>query len=136
FFFFFFSSRRRHTRSKRDWSSDVCSSDLPVRDVLEALALERAEERDRHLRAGGRFALGQERLEPLALGRLQEPRVVVHAAGRSGRQDEGNGKGNREEQARTSLWGRCLRRPPLRRTPWAGSPRSRPRASRETAAAG
>src|SRR5207249_8768561 len=28
FVFFFFSSRRRHTRSKRDWSSDVCSSDL------------------------------------------------------------------------------------------------------------
>src|SRR5699024_11637344 len=27
-FSFFFSSRRRHTRSKRDWSSDVCSSDL------------------------------------------------------------------------------------------------------------
>src|SRR5438105_7719712 len=26
--FFFFSSRRRHTRSTRDWSSDVCSSDL------------------------------------------------------------------------------------------------------------
>src|SRR5699024_11605428 len=25
---FFFSSRRRHTRSKRDWSSDVCSSNL------------------------------------------------------------------------------------------------------------
>src|SRR5699024_10673160 len=28
--FYFFSSRRRHTRSKRDWSSDVCSSDLTV----------------------------------------------------------------------------------------------------------
>src|SRR5699024_7573954 len=28
---FFFSSRRRHTRSKRDWSSDVCSSDLIAR---------------------------------------------------------------------------------------------------------
>src|SRR5690606_41031243 len=28
FFFFFFSSRRRHTRFSRDWSSDVCSSDL------------------------------------------------------------------------------------------------------------
>src|SRR5206468_5407959 len=27
-FCFFFSSRRRHTRSDRDWSSDVCSSDL------------------------------------------------------------------------------------------------------------
>src|SRR5699024_11247466 len=25
---FFYASRRRHTRSKRDWSSDVCSSDL------------------------------------------------------------------------------------------------------------
>src|SRR6266498_4593880 len=30
-FFFFFSSRRRHTRCGRDWSSDVCSSDLPER---------------------------------------------------------------------------------------------------------
>src|SRR5436309_11152019 len=28
FIFFFFSSRRRHTRFSRDWSSDVCSSDL------------------------------------------------------------------------------------------------------------
>src|SRR6266542_3941891 len=28
--FFFFSSRRRHTRCYRDWSSDVCSSDLAV----------------------------------------------------------------------------------------------------------
>src|SRR5690606_40303532 len=27
-FVFFFSSRRRHTRFSRDWSSDVCSSDL------------------------------------------------------------------------------------------------------------
>src|SRR5699024_12084884 len=30
---FFFSSRRRHTRSKRDWSSDVCSSDLDVSKI-------------------------------------------------------------------------------------------------------
>src|SRR2546430_12930322 len=28
-YFFFFSSRRRHTRFDCDWSSDVCSSDLP-----------------------------------------------------------------------------------------------------------
>src|SRR5699024_11428614 len=34
-FFFFFSSRRRHTRSKRDWSSDVCSSDLLSAHVPE-----------------------------------------------------------------------------------------------------
>src|SRR5699024_11375046 len=31
---FFFSSRRRHTRSKRDWSSDVCSSDLGASSIL------------------------------------------------------------------------------------------------------
>src|SRR5699024_11438950 len=36
-YFFFFSSRRRHTRSKRDWSSDVCSSDL--KDKLLSLRL-------------------------------------------------------------------------------------------------
>src|SRR5438105_10399070 len=36
FRFFFFSSRRRHTRSTRDWSSDVCSSDLTL---YEAYAL-------------------------------------------------------------------------------------------------
>src|SRR5699024_4989166 len=30
----FFSSRRRHTRSKRDWSSDVCSSDLMKKEGL------------------------------------------------------------------------------------------------------
>src|SRR5438034_2273947 len=34
--FFFFSSRRRHTRSLCDWSSDVCSSDLPMNAVNAA----------------------------------------------------------------------------------------------------
>src|SRR5207245_6316479 len=39
---FFFSSRRRHTRCYRDWSSDVCSSDLHVvgmrcRDMFSVL---------------------------------------------------------------------------------------------------
>src|SRR5690606_39805949 len=29
YYIFFYSSRRRHTRFSRDWSSDVCSSDLP-----------------------------------------------------------------------------------------------------------
>src|SRR5690625_5775127 len=43
FYFFFFSSRRRHTRWPRDWSSDVCSSDLIVLlysgDVLTTYAV-------------------------------------------------------------------------------------------------
>src|SRR5207249_7468155 len=45
-FFFFFSSRRRHTRSKRDWSSDVCSSDLirKLRTNIEFMNM------DRHVR--------------------------------------------------------------------------------------
>src|SRR3712207_8925556 len=32
--YFFFSSRRRHTRYWRDWSSDVCSSDLEGMHVI------------------------------------------------------------------------------------------------------
>src|SRR5712692_4912981 len=36
-FFFFFSSRRRHTRWNCDWSSDVCSSDLPVSKAFDPL---------------------------------------------------------------------------------------------------
>src|SRR3712207_7643920 len=36
-YIFFFSSRRRHTRYWRDWSSDVCSSDLNRRSVVEQL---------------------------------------------------------------------------------------------------
>src|SRR5439155_12371709 len=55
FFDFFFSSRRRHTRWPRDWSSDVCSSDLeqgehgsgrPAR-VVEELPDVRRERADR-----------------------------------------------------------------------------------------
>src|SRR5205814_7842079 len=33
-FIFFFSSRRRHTRCLSDWSSDMCSSDLPMPDCF------------------------------------------------------------------------------------------------------
>src|SRR5437660_8187860 len=36
-FFFFFSSRRRHTRWPRDWSSDVCSSDLLLDVIAEGV---------------------------------------------------------------------------------------------------
>src|SRR5215467_9565585 len=35
-YFFFFSSRRRHTRLQGDWSSDVCSSDLPLLRAVNA----------------------------------------------------------------------------------------------------
>src|SRR6266576_2910475 len=58
-FFFFFSSRRRHTRSLRDWSSDVCSSDLALARQL------------RHLEcgAGGRRSDVDELVAHLAIDR-------------------------------------------------------------------
>src|SRR5215510_15717895 len=56
FFFFFFSSRRRHTRWPRDWSSDVCSSDLQLREAL----LSRDVARQRH--TGG--VANPERIDP------------------------------------------------------------------------
>src|SRR3989449_5098149 len=43
FFFFFFSSRRRHTRCSRDWSSDVCSSDLTVSPAMHQHVVRLAE---------------------------------------------------------------------------------------------
>src|SRR5438105_10329132 len=51
--FFFFSSRRRHTMSTRDWSSDVCSSDLGGLDQLVRARMPLAglpvdEQRNRH----------------------------------------------------------------------------------------
>src|SRR5438045_9436297 len=36
-FFFFFSRRRRHTRCLSDWSSDVCSSDLPMKIIMTSV---------------------------------------------------------------------------------------------------
>src|SRR5699024_11996515 len=37
---FFISSRRRHTISKRDWSSDVCSSDLTVFNLTGTVTMD------------------------------------------------------------------------------------------------
>src|SRR3989440_2788831 len=45
-YFFFFSSRRRHTRSDRDWSSDVCSSDLRVQQRRVVIGPELARRAD------------------------------------------------------------------------------------------
>src|SRR6267143_4933758 len=61
--FFFFSSRRRHTSWNCDWSSDVCSSDLPAQGrrapELAVIAAARVEADDERRRAD----LRRERLE-------------------------------------------------------------------------
>src|SRR5690606_40887667 len=56
-FFFFFSSRRRHTRFSRDWSSDVCSSDLLLFRAASVPAL-----RGSHGQHGGLAARDRSRL--------------------------------------------------------------------------
>src|SRR5699024_11432524 len=50
---FFFSSRRRHTRSKRDWSSDVCSSDLGDGHALRQVVQPDDQRRQHSAVAGG-----------------------------------------------------------------------------------
>src|SRR5699024_11769276 len=87
FFVFFFSSRRRHTRSKRDWSSDVCSSDLP------------------RLRLRRRAQLGRERLERLELV-IRERR---HPPGNAATVLHGDGaeRVNRSEERRVGKEGRA-----------------------------
>src|SRR5439155_17284487 len=64
-FVFFFSSRRRHTRWPRDWSSDVCSSDLGSADELPR-------------RRGAAFGGGRRRRHGLRrLERLPVPQRVL-----------------------------------------------------------
>src|SRR6266852_3191399 len=72
-FFFFFSSRRRHTRCYRDWSSDVCSSDLvnglareKARPLLERIARLAAEADERREVATHALAGSLRGLAPLA----------------------------------------------------------------------
>src|SRR2546421_8976139 len=68
-FFFFFSSRRRHTRSDRDWSSDVCSSDLAVVEHLQDEAAEGGGARRRVGRGGRRDRKKREQAIAQEIGR-------------------------------------------------------------------
>src|SRR5256884_5781357 len=90
-YFFFFSSRRRHTRCSRDWSSDVCSSDLGRAPPEPGHSLSRP------------AAPGAARLDLLQVGRLrkqsQRQVLLTHAKGSqaaSGRSRrlESNGRSN------------------------------------------
>src|SRR2546429_3490578 len=71
FLLFFFSSRRRHTRCSRDWSSDVCSSDLSNSSERFLLAPAGF---GRSVQIGGR-SLDAPALSPTAGIRSEERRV-------------------------------------------------------------
>src|SRR3712207_4446038 len=58
--FFFFSSRRRHTRYWRDWSSDVCSSDLKVGDKVVVDVDPREHNTTPHRRFHGKIGIIEE----------------------------------------------------------------------------
>src|SRR3712207_9082623 len=110
--FFFFSSRRRHTRYWRDWSSDVCSSDLLLGrldrgvDILDQLDLRLLDEAVQVLDVGlvevdlgkgvsnlgvrqhaGLLALGEEELDLLELlkFRYRHPVPITLEWGRASR---------------------------------------------------
>src|SRR3712207_8085799 len=77
-YFFFFSSRRRHTRYWRDWSSDVCSSDLGeglgTRGILRARgggSYSSESRRGKGATAGTRLASGPGRSHAERGGRLR-----------------------------------------------------------------
>src|SRR5690606_40796609 len=87
---FFFSSRRRHTRFSRDWSSDVCSSDLvPLTDLDEQRKFVSAMRESRHstnrLRAAitKQLALLAERRQALITAAVTGQFDVSTASGRN-----------------------------------------------------
>src|SRR5690349_22114065 len=67
-FFFFFSSRRRHTRSLRDWSSDVCSSDLTEADLTN----------DPFIRPRGAEGATFQNIAPIGLINMKDLAVGCH----------------------------------------------------------
>src|SRR5690606_40275416 len=78
---FFFSSRRRHTRFSRDWSSDVCSSDLAAgkrTGMYTSPHLVRLGERvqvDRTILSESEIMAYVDELKPVAEARSEERRV-------------------------------------------------------------
>src|SRR5439155_9908945 len=84
---FFFSSRRRHTRWPRDWSSDVCSSDLKPAFAAICFIVRRAlEEPTKQIAANAGFEGGVvvEKVRSLEIGRAScRERVEISGVGES-----------------------------------------------------
>src|SRR5690349_24405510 len=100
-YIFFFSSRRRHTRSLRDWSSDVCSSDL-LSTCGERIACVAA--RTKELREHGAAFLREH--ARAHLGAVIEPRVQIGRASCRERVTIGGGRVMVKSKVRqaTKMW--------------------------------
>src|SRR5207253_3599248 len=98
--YFFFSSRRRHTRWPRDWSSDVCSSDLVPNNTVHLTGaqassalklLEALEDHDDVQNVSANLDVDPAELEKLSAARSEERRVgksVGRAGGRTRRKEK------------------------------------------------
>src|SRR2546430_3623370 len=79
--FFFFSSRRRHTRFDCDWSSDVCSSDLPSEGRRDCAAYGEQISYEQHAASARQRIAGYTLFERYL--RLGHPFVAAHHRSRS-----------------------------------------------------
>src|SRR5690625_7468008 len=108
YWFFFFSSRRRHTRWPRDWSSDVCSSDLLPGDVLDEVHPVREQVADHAAAAPGPVVAPGQRT--LGGGGIVGDQPAAHvgdpaqAAGGDQLAQVGD-RGGRSEERRVGKWG-------------------------------
>src|SRR5207249_9004676 len=104
---FFFSSRRRHTRSKRDWSSDVCSSDLRAGstphleevchgNVLHSHQLDGSGDQKRQ-----RFAQARGRCKKGGQGHRRRPRSEERRVGKECRSRRGRDSCKRKSEEMT-----------------------------------
>src|SRR5699024_11666317 len=101
--FFFFSSRRRHTRSKRDWSSDVCSSDLINRREFRNENCNQGHRISpkRHTEAWHKYATVCRTCGHYTALRSEERRVGKECRSRKARDDY---KEEREEEEHRIVW--------------------------------
>src|SRR5438874_9192218 len=89
---FFFSSRRRHTMSLRDWSSDVCSSDLQTNQRFLAPGAAPLFRESEHFVRGHEMRAGLPGIFPEGAVRSEERRVgksVGLGGGRVRKKEEG-----------------------------------------------
>src|SRR5262245_66417205 len=106
FVFFFFSSRRRHTRCLSDWSSDVCSSDLPIvrgaDGAADGRSLECVGRAEPASAGGGARTVGGVRLPPARRARAPVPGQIGRASCRERRYSSADARTGEKREEKSS----------------------------------